>query len=125
VGWKLSLTRRGEKAMSQPLTTGGTVFFTSYVPQDPTVRTCVPDEGRSRLYGVSLADSRPVVQSFISDNDADKRSTDGGVPGLSGELSTVATSAIAANTHTLEARSPRYYPVYWRERRGDDETPAK
>ncbi|MGH8517287.1 MAG: pilus assembly protein, partial [Panacagrimonas sp.] len=63
IGWKLNLTGRGEKAMSQPLTTGGTVFFTSYIPQDPTVRTCVPDEGRSRLYGVSLADSRPVVQS--------------------------------------------------------------
>ncbi|MCC2655064.1 MAG: hypothetical protein K0Q76_172 [Panacagrimonas sp.] len=125
IGWKLGLTSRGEKALSQPLTTGGTVFFTSYIPQDPTIRTCVPDEGRSRLYGISLADSRPVVQPFIADTDADKRSTDGGVPGLSGELNTVATSAIAANTHTLEARSPRYYPVYWRERRGDDETPAK
>lgn len=125
IGWKLDLTGRGEKAMSQPLTTGGTVFFTSYIPQDPTVRTCQPDEGDTRLYGVSLADSRPVVQSFISDTDTNKRSTDGGVPGLSGELNTVATSAIAANTRTIEARSPRYYPVYWRERRGDDETPAK
>jgi hypothetical protein len=125
IGWKLGLTSRGEKAMSQPLTTGGTVFFTSYIPQEPVARNCVPDEGRSRLYGVSLADSRPVVQTFIADNDLDKRSTDGGVPGLSGELNTVATSAIAANTKTLEARSPRYYPVYWRERRGDDETPAK
>lgn len=123
IGWKISLSRRGEKAMSQPLSSGGTVFFTSYVPQDPTTRNCTPDEGSNRLYGVSLADSRPVVQSFIADNDVDKRSTDGGVPGLAGELSTVATSAIAANTHTLEARSPRYYPVYWRERRGDDETP--
>ncbi|THD04397.1 hypothetical protein B1810_05165 [Panacagrimonas perspica] len=123
IGWKINLSRRGEKAMSQPLSSGGTVFFTSYVPQDPTTRTCTPDEGSNRLYGVSLADSRPVVQDFIADTDTDKRSTDGGVPGLAGELSTVATSAIAANTHTLEARSPRYYPVYWRERRGDDETP--
>ena len=123
VGWKLKLTRRGEKALSQPLTSGGTVFFTSYVPQDPTTRNCTPDEGSNRLYGVSLADSRPVVQDFIADKDTDKRSTDGGVAGLAGELNTVATSTIAANTLTLEARSPRYYPVYWRERRGDDETP--
>lgn len=125
IGWKVDLAGRGEKSMSQPLTTGGTVFLTTYIPQDPTLRTCIPDEGRSRLYGVSLADSRPVVSAFIADDDTDKRSTDGGVPGLSGELNTVATSAIAANTRTLEARSPRYYPVYWRERRGDDETPAK
>ncbi len=123
IGWKLSLSRRGEKAMSQALTSGGTVFFSTYVPQDPTTRNCVPDEGTNRLYGVSLADSRPLVQDFIADSDTDKRSTDGGVPGLAGELNTVATSALAANTRTLEARSPRYYPVYWRERRGDDETP--
>ena len=123
IGWKLALTRRGEKALSQPLASGGTVFFTSYIPQDPTQRTCIPDEGSNRVYGVSLADSRPLVQAFIADGDTDQRSTDGGTPGLSGELNTIATSTIAANTQTLEARSPRYYPVYWRERRGDDETP--
>jgi type IV pilus assembly protein PilY1 len=123
IGWKLELGARGEKALSQPLTTGGTVFFTSYIPQDPTLRNCEPNEGTNRLYGVSLADSRPLVQDFIADNDGDKRSTDGGVPGLSGEINTLASNTIAANTQTLEARSPRYYPVYWRERRGDDETP--
>lgn len=123
IGWKLELGARGEKALSQPLTTGGTVFFTSYIPQDPTLRNCEPNEGTNRLYGVSLADSRPLVQDFIADNDNDRRSTDGGVPGLAGEINTLASNTIAANTQTLEARSPRYYPVYWRERRGDDETP--
>lgn len=123
IGWKLKLGARGEKAMSQPLASGGTVFFTSYIPQDPTTRNCEPDEGTNRLYGVSLADSRPLVQAFMADGDNDRRSTDGGTPGLAGEINTLATSNIAANTQTLEARSPRYYPVYWRERRGDDETP--
>lgn len=123
IGWKLDLSRRGEKVLSQPLTSGGTVFFTTYVPQDPGLRSCEPDEGTNRLYGVSLADSRPLVSGFIGDGDNEQRSTDGGTPGLPGELNTLATNTLAANTQTLEARSPRYYPVYWRERRGDDETP--
>ncbi len=122
IGWRLALTGRGEKIMSQPLTTGGVIFVTSYVMPDPNSRTCAPEEGSNRLYGVSLADSRPVINDFIDDSDGDKRSTDGGSPGLAGEVNSLASNSIAANTMTLEARSPRYYPVYWRERRGDDET---
>lgn len=122
-GWKLRLAGRGEKAMSQPLTSGGTVFLTTYVAPDPTSRACVPQEGSNRIYGVALSDSRPLVTSFENDGDGDRRSTDGGVPGLAGDLSTLGTNHIAANTQSIEARSARYYPVYWRERRGDDETP--
>ncbi|WP_420466804.1 pilus assembly protein [Panacagrimonas sp.] len=123
IGWKLRLGDRGEKTMSQPLTTGGTVYFTTYLTPDPDSRNCAPQEGRNRVYGVSLADSRPLVDRFINDADNDGRSSDGGAPGLAGEINTLATNTISANTQTLEARSPRYYPVYWRERRGDDETP--
>ena len=123
IGWKLRLGGSGEKAMSQPLTTGGTIFFTTYITPEADSRRCAPQEGRNRLYGVSLADSRPLVDPFIHDSDSDLRSTDGGTPGLAGEVNTLATNTISANTSTLEARSPRYYPVYWRERRGDDETP--
>lgn len=123
IGWKLHLSGRGEKAFSQPLSTGGTVFFTTYLTPESDSRNCAPQEGRNRLYGVSLADSRPLVSAFINDGDGDARSTDGGTPGLAGEVNTLATNTISANTRTLEARSPRYYPVYWRERRGADETP--
>lgn len=124
-GWRLRLDGAGEKALSQPLSTGGTVFFTSYLPQDPNSTQCEPNEGTNRLYGVSLTDSRPVVESLLLDSDADgdKRSTLGGVAGLPGEINTLTASHIAFNTRTLEARGQRYYPVYWRERRGAEETP--
>ena len=122
-GWRLALTGRGEKAVSQPLTTGGVIFFTTYVTPDPSSRACEPQEGNNRIYGLALSDSRPVVSNFIDDGDTDKRSTDGGTPGFAGEVNSIASNAVAANTLTLEARSPRYYPVYWRERRGDEETP--
>lgn len=123
IGWKLSLSGRGEKAMSQPLSTGGTVFFTTYVLPDPDSRECEPQEGSSRLYGVSLADSRPVVTEFDEDGDNDRRSTDGGRPGLAGQINSVSGVAISANTALLARPGDRYYPVYWRERRGDDESP--
>lgn len=122
-GWRTKLSGKGEKMMSQPLATSGNVFFTSFVPRDPTASTCSPQEGTNRLYGVSLVDSHPTIPALIADADSDLRSTDGGVPGLSGEVGTLATNTIAANTRTLEAKGKRYYPVYWRERRGDDEVP--
>ncbi len=122
IGWKIALPGRGEKVLSQALSTGGVIYVSTYVTPDPNARTCVPQEGTNRLYGVALSDSRPVVPDFIADEDGDKRSGDGGTPGLPGLLNTLGTNTIAANTQTLEARSPRYYPVYWRERRGDDET---
>ncbi|HKY89903.1 MAG TPA: hypothetical protein VJM11_02650 [Nevskiaceae bacterium] len=122
-GWRMKLTGNGEKAMSQPVATSGNVFFTSFVPRDPTTQSCTPQEGSNRLYGVSLRDSSPTVPAMIVDGDTDLRSIDGGVPGLSGQVQTMATSNVAANTKTLEARGKRYYPVFWRERRGDEEVP--
>ena len=123
VGWKLSLSGRGEKGMAQPLTTAGTVFLTTYVLPDPNSRRCEPEEGSSRLYGVSLKDSRPVVTEFVNDGDGDSRSTDGGRPGLAGQINSLSGVAIAANNAAVLTQGARYYPVYWRERRGDDESP--
>lgn len=119
-GWKIRLATSGEKALSQPLTVGGSVFFTSYVP---VAATCEADEGHSKFYGVALADSRPVVQSYIDDGDGDARSGKGQRPGLPGEFSPISAMTVGANTESLVPAARRYYETYWRERRNDEESP--
>lgn len=119
-GWKLSLTGAGEKALSQPLTSGGVVFLSSYLPTDPDEASCEPREGDGRFYAVSLSDSRPVdLSQFADDGDGDARSTLSATPGLSGQFDTLGR-AVTANTETFPLRTRRFYDVYWRERRGDE-----
>jgi hypothetical protein len=120
-GWKLSLSGSGEKVLSQPLSVSGTVFFSTYVPP-PANPMCEPSEGTSKLYGVSLTDSRPVYSRFISDGDGDQRSGTGLTPGLPGEFSPLTATALAANGNTLGLSGTDPYTVYWREKRGDEET---
>jgi type IV pilus assembly protein PilY1 len=62
-GWRLDLTAAGEKNLSTPLTLGGIVFFTTYIPAgagSPS-SSCGPSEGTGRFYSVGLQDGRPLV----------------------------------------------------------------
>lgn len=120
-GWRIELKDSGEKALSQPLTAGGVVFLSTYVPPDPASLSCAPREGDGKFYAVRLDDSRPVpyLTAFQTDNDGDDRSTRSPTPGLAGQFGTLG-GAVTANTDIFEPQSRRYYEVYWRELRGDE-----
>lgn len=122
-GWRIKLPAGGEKSLSQPLTLAGTVFLSTFVPPDPAATQCVPSEGSGKLYAVSLNNGRAVYTQFASDGDGDSRSTRTNAPGLTGEVTLTGLNTVTSGTESLEASVPKYYEVYWRERRGDDEKP--
>ncbi len=128
-GWRLALSANGEKALSQPLTVGGTVLFTSYVPEASNAALCEPSEGSGKLYGVSLRDSSGSVPAFIAAATAagaagDRRSRNLSSVGLAGEVQALGANAAIASTDNVGTQTPRYFPIWWRERRGEDDTPV-
>ncbi len=62
-GWKLNLLASGEKSLATPLTLGGVVFFTTYIPPgaDAPGAECGPSEGGGRLYSIGLQSGNPLV----------------------------------------------------------------
>lgn len=68
-GWKLALSETGEKALSPPITFGGTIFLTSYLPQGTSAnRSCGPKEGSGRLYAVRLDDGGAAFNFNVTDD---------------------------------------------------------
>jgi type IV pilus assembly protein PilY1 len=62
-GWKLHLENNGEKGLSAPLVSDGSIFFTSYLPQGTSSSiNCAPSEGDGRLYAVRLKDGSAAYQ---------------------------------------------------------------
>ncbi|WP_428310079.1 pilus assembly protein [Hydrocarboniphaga sp.] len=120
-GWKVKLAGSGEKVLSQPLSASGTAFFATYTPPG-SAQSCTPSEGTSKVYGLALSDSRPTVASFINDGDGSQRSQASTTPGLPGEFNTLTANALAQNASTLKLDTTPAYTIYWRERRGDEET---
>jgi type IV pilus assembly protein PilY1 len=75
LGWKMDLnvpSWEGEKVLAESLTFGGTILFTTYLPQAGDAisgsNSCVAHQGRNRLYAVNVLDGSPVVNR---DNSAD------------------------------------------------------
>ncbi|MCB1733093.1 MAG: hypothetical protein KDI21_21655, partial [Halieaceae bacterium] len=58
-GWKLALQGGGEKGLSTPLVSNGSIVFTSYVPAAPAEQACAQGPGRSRTYKLALRDGAP------------------------------------------------------------------
>ncbi|HUP92021.1 MAG TPA: hypothetical protein VM074_07215 [Solimonas sp.] len=123
-GWRIKLKDSGEKAMSQPLTVGGTVLLTAFVPPGSDSSQCVPSEGSSKLYAVKLADSRPAVTEFSVDSDGDPRTERLRAAGLPGEVTSAGIGTALASTDLVATYTRKFYPLYWRERRGDEERPV-
>jgi len=60
-GWRMGLTATGEKSLATPLTVGGTIYFTTYLPPGTSSsQSCGPDEGSGRLYAVKLSNASAV-----------------------------------------------------------------
>ncbi len=58
-GWKLALQGSGEKGLSTPLVSNGSIVFTSYVPAASAPQDCPQAPGRSRTYKLALRDGAP------------------------------------------------------------------
>jgi type IV pilus assembly protein PilY1 len=75
-GWKLRMVDTGEKVLASPLTVGGVVFFTSYLPNGgPPSAACQAVEGGGYLYAVKLQDATGVF-NFDTSNDITNDSDD-------------------------------------------------
>lgn len=117
-GYRLSLPRNGEKMFSAPVTLGGTVTFSSYVPPDPSnpaTPICVPSEGASRLYaiGVKTTEQRGI-------NNVSPLGRDQALPaGLPGEVTVLGstTQSVGAQVYSIDAKET--YRASWRERLGE------
>lgn len=120
-GWRLQLTDAGEKAVSPPVTVGNTVTLSSFVPPSNSSTSCTLSEGTSKLYGVNLLDSRPIVQQFIVDGDGAPRSGQAAAAGIAGELTALTPQLLAVNAQTVTTPVPLIYRTFWRERREDEE----
>ena len=101
------------------------MFLTTFIPPGPNVTQCVPSEGGGRIFGVALRNSRKVFQDFENDGDGDGRSTRAAAPGLTGEVGLAGLDTLTAGAQTFKPNVAPYVPIYWRERRGDDEPVPK
>jgi type IV pilus assembly protein PilY1 len=60
-GYYFDLVDPGEKGLSSPITLGGTVFFTTYLPDNVvSVSSCTLVEGSGLLYGVNVLNGTAV-----------------------------------------------------------------
>ncbi|MGH8457246.1 MAG: pilus assembly protein, partial [Stenotrophobium sp.] len=121
-GWKIQLSGSGEKAFSQPLTLGNTVYLSTFLPPSGAT-TCKPPEGGGNLYAVNISDSTPSASSSITSGGT-ARSRTAAAPGLPGELGMAGVTSALASGEIVSTSVRKYYPAYWRERRGDEETPV-
>lgn len=93
-GWRLGLTGTGEKSLSTPLTIGGTVFFTTFLPPiGLQSNQCTPSEGNGLLYAINLQNAF-AVKNFDS--------TDDGLDG-SGVASTASDRRTLLNSEGIPA----------------------
>jgi type IV pilus assembly protein PilY1 len=75
-GWKLGLTDVGEASLARPLTIGGVVYFTTYLPPgESDEASCGPDEGSGRFYSVSLGNAA-AVRNYDTTTEELERSDD-------------------------------------------------
>jgi type IV pilus assembly protein PilY1 len=59
-GWKLTLTRPGEKVLAEARTFDDRIFFTSFTPGTSDAASCKPPPGTNRLYSISVFNGAPV-----------------------------------------------------------------
>lgn len=85
-GWMVALgDGQGEKSLANPITLGGTIFFTTFIPGSGT-GSCDLSEGSGRQYAITMRAATPVFNYNLA-NDEDGVSLDrfddlasGGIP---------------------------------------------
>jgi type IV pilus assembly protein PilY1 len=112
-GWRLELEDSGEKNLATPLTIGGTVYFTTYLPfgSAATSGQCAPAEGNGRLYAVKLQNAFASRNYNTADDDPlnpgepttqEDRSTDLNSQGIPAEVVSIPPNRILRPDLTIE-----------------------
>jgi len=120
LGWLLELDEAGEKSFSSPLTIGGVVLMTTYVPPDLSITAdpCTPTEGTGRIYAINLADSSPNTKIFVRQT---TRKVNTVAPGLTGDVLAIRRGAGVANSEIINFPGSLPRVISWRERLGEEE----
>jgi hypothetical protein len=120
-GWRILLPETGEKGISAPVTTGGLITFTSYVPTaGPS--SCIPSEGKSKIYAVRLDNGRADPRILFFNN---QRAVDASARGIAGRpLAASGRGNLMVGSNNIELPVRPVWRTGWKERRGDDEKPV-
>lgn len=121
LGWKLAMEANGEKGLAPPLTAGGIIFATAYLPEGGTGSTCEPKEGSGRLYAISLKDgsvSLPLSATINGDY-KENRYTDIG-PGIPPGAKPLGDQILLPGTgidgnQIVDTGGRSRWKIYWRE----------
>ena len=118
-GWKIQLTRAGEKMTSAPLTQSGITNFTTYVPFDGAI--CTPQAGSGYLYSISARTG--AAKAFVNQVSTARYSQQP-TSGLSGEIVAGAGNNATAGNKVFQLPGQRSFRAGWAERVADDEKPV-
>lgn len=120
LGWKLRYVMPGEKGLSTPLTDGGRVFATTFVPGDPA--SCSGQQGRGMLHVLQLTNATAVAnqqrQYELGSGIPSPVESIGDVlyvPGGGLDLYDVDGDGVRDITQLLPSAAKKLYRTYWRE----------
>ena len=119
-GWKVRYVEPGEKGLSTPLTDGGRVFVSTFIPGDANV--CSSRLGRGQLHVLQLKDATAVANTqrqyelgpgipFAAVPVADAIFLPGG--GI--DLYDLDGDGVRDTTQFLPSQAGKFYRTYWRE----------
>ncbi|MCB1848212.1 MAG: hypothetical protein KDI04_12740, partial [Halieaceae bacterium] len=126
VGWKLALQGGGEKGLSTPLVSNGSIVFTSYVPAATAAQDCPQAAGRSRTYKLALRDGAPRMPpaGSLQPQQAPVPYRELG-PGLAGDVVPLQNGLLlpgngAAGAQRLSVPGRTRWRSYWRQEGVDE-----
>ncbi len=121
-GWRLALEANGEKGLSTPITAGGTIFFTSYLPEGGLgAGNCAPSEGAGLIYAVRLSSGTVDTNVFgVTDPTKSDRYVDAGYgipPGVTplGSGNLLLPGKGVGGRQIIETSAKTRWKIYWRE----------
>lgn len=125
-GWKLALRGSGEKGLSTPVVSNGSIVFTSYVPAASNGQACSLPLGRSRTYKLALRDgtSRMAPVGNLQSQQAPVPYRELG-PGLRGSVIPLRNGLLlpgngGAYEQLLTSPGPTTWRAYWRQEGVDE-----
>ncbi|MEX0618378.1 MAG: PilC/PilY family type IV pilus protein [Pseudohongiellaceae bacterium] len=127
-GWKMQLEQPGEKVLAPALTTFGTVFFTSFLPEGNTAEAgtpCAPTEGAGRLYAVKITDGAPANGYDSTDGDPNNLTksdrydnlSSGGIPA---EVVPIGNFILPPDLNPQSTGGRAFWKTFWYEKDVDN-----
>lgn len=116
-GYRLQFTRKGEKMFSTPVTVGGAVNFSTYIPPDPSdpnTPICIPSEGVGRAYQIGVQTT--ALHGTTNSTDRDSPLTKTGLPG---EFTPLSGTSMGIGAQVVTPNAKQSYRASWRERLGE------